>query len=94
MLKLTAMEWLVHLTTHRKNSPVQFVPNKIETLTHTNAECSFSALQLSIKLRMDFVKSVNMCSNYLSSVMYSNVLPHRALDRPGALMPGWRFEPL
>jgi len=28
MLKLTAMEWLVHLTTHRKNSPVQFVPNK------------------------------------------------------------------
>ena len=27
-LKLTAMEWLVHLTTHRKNSPVQFVPNK------------------------------------------------------------------
>ena len=28
MLKLTAMEWLVHLMTHRKNSPVQFVPNK------------------------------------------------------------------
>jgi len=35
MLKLTAMEWLVHLTTHRKNSPVQFVPNNFETTTHS-----------------------------------------------------------
>jgi len=35
MLKLTAMEWLVHLTTHRKNSTVQFVPNKVETTTHS-----------------------------------------------------------
>jgi len=40
MLKLTAMEWLVHLTTDRKNSPVQFVPNKIETTIHANAECN------------------------------------------------------
>ena len=41
MLKLTAMEWLVHLTTHRKNSPVQFVPNKVET---TTLECNFCLL--------------------------------------------------
>ena len=27
-LKLAAMEWLAHLTTYRKNSPVQFVPSK------------------------------------------------------------------
>jgi len=25
---ITATEWLVHLMTHRRNSPVQFVPNK------------------------------------------------------------------
>jgi len=31
LVELTTMEWLVHLTTHRKNSPVQFVPNRFET---------------------------------------------------------------
>jgi len=30
MLKLTAMERLVHLMTHRKNSPVQFVPSNVQ----------------------------------------------------------------
>jgi len=38
-LKLTAMDWLVHLTTHRKNSPVQFVPNKFEATTHEYNFC-------------------------------------------------------
>ena len=26
-VQLTAMEWVVHLMTHRKNSPVQCLPN-------------------------------------------------------------------
>ena len=43
MLKLTAMEWLVHLPTQRKNSPVQFVPSKVET---TIDESNFSAAVL------------------------------------------------
>jgi len=33
MLKLTAMDWLVHHMIHRKNSPVQFVPSKEYTTT-------------------------------------------------------------
>jgi len=56
MLKLTAMDWLVHLTTHRKNSPVQFVPSKEYTTNlrqhaHANAEYIFVCLNTMIVLR-------------------------------------------
>ena len=42
-VELTAVKWLVHLKTHRKNSPVQYLPNKVETTIH---ESNFSGAVL------------------------------------------------